>query len=248
MHFLLIAVKYLWNNYNIEVWGLDNAIVWEAGCYAWEHELQVKCMRLMNKVEVLAVHVLPCILGGPGFSSTSPAMISSRGITTTKALSSRVPPPHTVSLTWEIVVPCQWQCSLPPPPLPFSLGQVWAMYCSISDRAMTVMQPLSTRGVSFVIFPTPHLATPGWYSCPALLLHAPGLERTTCMVVVEPNSSTPCGKINPHDSSPSWLFAARREFHFITHALWYFLVATGDVIEAGHAHGGRQWHYLGIQV
>jgi len=48
------------------------------------------------------------------------------------------------------------------------------------------------------------------------------------MVVVEPNSSTPCGKINPHDPP---LLAARRVFHCITG--FVSVVAMGDVVEAG---------------
>ena len=113
---------------------------------------------------------LPSLLGGPGFSSTSPAITRSRGTTTMMALSSRVPPPSRIPFNRN-VDPHQWQCALPLPPPPFSLDQEWTTYCSISDRVTTVMQPLSTRGVSSMTSPTPQLATPGWYSRPPPPLH-----------------------------------------------------------------------------
>ena len=123
---------------------------------------------LLSDIAYVTVLSVPSLLGGPGFVSTSPAITSSRGITTTVALSSSITPPSTASLISE-VVPRQWQCTLPPPPLPFCLDVKWT-YCSISDRATTITQSFSTRGVSFMISPTPQLATPGWNSRP-LLLH-----------------------------------------------------------------------------
>ena len=134
--------------------------------------------------------------GPAGFVSTSPAITSSKSIITTLALSSRVPPPpSTFTFTWQVYA-LQWQHTLQLPTLPFMLGQEWTKYCSISDRARTVMQHLSTRDVLFLTSPTPQPATPGWYSRPPLLLEGP-----THVVVVEPNSSSPYGKIDPHDQS-----------------------------------------------
>ena len=113
---------------------------------------------------------LPSLLGGPGFSSTSPAINKSRDTTNTMLLSNKIPPPSKMPLTRE-GDPRQWQCTLLPPPLLFSLDQEWTTHCSITDRATTVTQPLNTRGVSFMTSPTPQFAIPGWYNCPPLLLH-----------------------------------------------------------------------------
>ena len=70
-------------------------------------------MRVLKTQTVLLIAVLQYLLSGPGFVSTS------LGITTTIALSNRIPPPSTAPLTRNMV-PCQWQRTLLPPPLPFS--------------------------------------------------------------------------------------------------------------------------------
>ena len=101
---------------------------------------------------------------GPGFSSTSPAITRSSGTTTIELLSTRVTPSSTVLLTRE-VASHQWQRILPPV-LPFGSDQVRTIYCRISDRAMTAMQLLSIRGVSFMTSLALQLVTPGLYSRP----------------------------------------------------------------------------------
>ena len=126
---------------------------------------------------VVPASYLYCIIpSGPGFVSTSPAITSNRGIITTTALSSRVPPSSKILLTWE-VDSRQWQCILLLPPRPLSLDRKWTTYCSISDRATTVMQPLNTRGMSFMTSPTSQLETPGWYCKAPLFLHLVWMGR-----------------------------------------------------------------------
>ena len=122
------------------------------------------CIVLWIKWKQYQVYLPP----GPGFSSTSPAITRSRSTTTIELLSTRVTPPFIVSLTRE-VTSRQWERVLPAPP--FSFDQVQTTYCSISDRAMTAIQPLSIRAVSFMTSFIPQLVTPGLYSRPWLLRH-----------------------------------------------------------------------------
>ena len=163
------------------------------------HNAQLITLALRCFCNHALIQIALSVPSGPGFVSTSPAITSNRGITTTMTLSSIVhAPPGTVPFT-RVMATCWLHRTLPPPPLPLSLDQEWTTYCSINDRATTVMQPLSIRGVSCMTSPTPQLATPGWYSRPPCSISPPGLEGAAHVVVVEPNSSSPCGKINPHD-------------------------------------------------
>ena len=55
-------------------------------------------------------------------------------------LRSRIVSTSTAPLSWK-VVPCQWQCTLRPPPLPFSLDQEKTTHYCISDRQQLSCSP-----------------------------------------------------------------------------------------------------------
>ena len=142
---------------------------------------------------------------GPGFVSTSPAINSSRGITTTIALSSRGPPPSTAPLAWAV------DQTLATPTTPPQLGPGMDYILQYHWQSNNCHAAFQHQGCIIHELPHPPAGHPRLVQ-PTTMASPPGLEGPTYVVVVESNSSPPHGKINPHASpllkfDKKWLIA-----------------------------------------
>ena len=123
----------------------------------WHHTKQL--------LQYYGAITLPSFSRGPGFCSTSPASSSKASNTRDTWSIKCIPLPiPTIPLAFKAEQsPNLGQWTLPHLPLPFKKPiQLWNAYSNITDRKMTHKQLWSTRGVSFMTSPTPHLAALHW--------------------------------------------------------------------------------------